>query len=189
MPDGPHRSLPLTPAWKRLSRWAENPANRPEDGLELLKRALESDWHDGSLGQHIADLRKIAAAARSLSPRDAVRLVEDVRRSAAGSPLALSLLDWFVRLLSRNGTEGPAMSRAVTDALRDRVARGLRQIEEHALRKCNETRVAEISLRLDQVVNKSDFFQIARDLLERRNGDHRRPLPKKTGLHHGPPLP
>ena len=189
MPDGPHRSLPMTPDWKKLLRWAESPANPYEDGAERLERALKSDWHRESLGRMLVELEKIEAATGGcLSPEKAVLLVEDLSKHAVGRPFALSLLDCFVWSLSRSGSDVSTLD-AVKSGLTDRVGRSLRQIEEHCLRECTEIRVGKIRRRLDQLANEFDFARIARDLVEGRNGNHRRPLPKKTGLHDGPPLP
>lgn len=189
MPDGPHRSLPMSRAWKSLLRWAESPANPPEDGPERLKRALAADWDDGCVGQLMPDLHKIEAASGSIGPGAAVRLVEDLRRRAAGSPLAFLLLDYFARSLSGNCSHGRTLTTSVAVALKDRCVRALRQMEEHVLRECGDTRIAEISGRLGGLSDECDLSQIAKDLCDGRNGNHRRPLPKKTGLHDGPPIP
>lgn len=190
MPDGPHRSLPMKPAWKRLLREVESPVNPTEDSCRRLECALESDWHDEGLGQRIAELRSIEAVAKGiLGPEEAVRLIEDVRTRAAGSPLVLALVDCFVQSISSNGIGGSPLIGAAEAVLTVRFARCLRQMEEHVRRECTQTRASAIIGRLHQLADEFDSSKIARDLCTGRERGHRRTLPKKVGIHDGPSLP
>ena len=44
MSDGPHRSLPLRPGWKRTAERADTPAYEATEVTRAASRALEDDW-------------------------------------------------------------------------------------------------------------------------------------------------
>ena len=44
MSDGPHRSLPMRPAWKKAAERADKPAYSAQAVREAISQAVESDW-------------------------------------------------------------------------------------------------------------------------------------------------
>lgn len=47
MSDGPHKSLPMKPAWRKVAERAANPACARDEVSGALLPALARDWTDG----------------------------------------------------------------------------------------------------------------------------------------------
>lgn len=69
MSDGPHRSLPMRPPWKRVAHWADKEAFSVEDVRASVEVATEQDCRE-IRSEFLADIRRVAEEP-TLFPDDA----------------------------------------------------------------------------------------------------------------------
>ena len=186
MSDGPHRSLPMSPGWKRLARRAANKAFSPEEVCDALPAALQLDWRTEvpkKLCRLISDILKDSQC--SLFDDQRVRNLEALRRETAGSNLGNSFLDYAIQAVMQERNGEDAIKIAAANAIADRSARGARQVEEHYYRESTHARASHVRERIESGVSQSDFAAIAGRLVG--IDASKRPLApaKKTGLEDG----
>ena len=134
MSDGPHRSLPMRQAWKRLAEAADNPATSTEERIQLLRCALEADLREEIPDQLLRQVRTLLGDQQS-GFWD-IDVFENLRsEEAAGFPLSMVLIDNIIRIRTDELNGDAVLEKAVCAALFDRFVCCVRQIEEHYLRK------------------------------------------------------
>ena len=163
MSDGPHRSLPMRPDWRRVAERGDKRAFTPEEISQAIAPALEQDCRDDMSPEFLNDFRRVVEEPSLFKDEVAARL--KALRPQAGSGLGRVVLD-NVSLLSAADTDGFAVGqKALKAALMDRANRRARQVEEHYLRKSLAPRANNVRGRLDDGIRCTDFDVIATRIL------------------------
>lgn len=190
MSDGPHRSLPMRKQWKKLAELADTPAYGVAEITEAVIRALASDWRE-EVGQDL-----LAKLRRSLDDKGQPSLfaqqlssdLEVLKSSAAGRPLALTLLECARHAAAAGLIGDAALEKAANRALQMGVTRGLRQTEEHYLRKTNAPRAASVRERGEMAASNCDMSVLGRQLTGLEPVQKPGKANKRSGIHEGVPL-
>jgi len=188
MSDGPHRSLPMRRAWKRVAERAANLAFTPEEVSAAMMPALEQDCRSEVTPQFIRQIRATLEERDSSLFKDITPQI-DVLRSRAGCGMESAILDNVSAITRNDAMAIEVLLDAFESVISDRAARCARQVEEHYLRKSNVPRAAEVRSRLEESIAKTNCGAIAEGILEL--GQSRRPQPalKQHGLDDGVTLP
>ena len=185
MSDGPHRSLPMRPAWKKVAECADNRAFEADEIRGAIIPALEQDCRREISPEFLSRIRRICRdQAESLFKGDVQPSLEGLR-AAAGSGMERTVLNHAIQAAAKGTTGEGITEKAMTDALTDRAARGARQVEEHYLRKSTLPRAHKVRGRIEEGINGADITSIARRVL---NGDGKKPSAKpskRRGLDEG----
>lgn len=189
MSDGPHRSLNMRPAWKRLAEVADNRNYTTEDVCERYPEALASDWRSEVPDSIIKGARDIVAESQeSLFGDQRPAKIEALQSDAAGFPLAGVLLDCINDALSSGLTGTDALVEGTNKALQDRAARSVRQVEEHYNRESNARRAEHVRERFEGAVVQTDLKGLAEKLVGPGNGISIPKAQKRKGIEDGVPL-
>ena len=167
MSDGPHRSLPMRPGWRRVAERGDNSAFAPDEISRAIIPALELDCRD-ELNPELLDgiCAMFREQDRYLFEDDSKCKIEELR-DKAGCGIGRTLLDNAIQLLAGDGVvEIGALVKALTAALADRAARCSRQVEEHYLRKSTAPRANNVRMRLEQGIAISPLEALARQILK-----------------------
>jgi hypothetical protein len=187
MSDGPHRSLPLKPAWKVLAERAAKAAYSADEVCEALPRALKREFREAP----IADVRSILGAGGqgSLFTNDIVEQLETARGSCRGSSAGSALIDCAIEAAS-DGLRGDAAMKAATERALDACSQSsFRSVEEHYQREAGDRNARFVRGRLDTARGQCDFGSLAGELLappkQKGRNDN---LPKQSGIDDGPEI-
>lgn len=149
MSDGPHKSLPLRQAWKRVCEVAGNTAHSLDEVVERLLPALLADVRHEIGDTFIAKVRKIVEP-NSEQPT----LFNDVRDQLAGlkreqcSPFQSELVD-SVDDAVRDGHKGlDALTTGAKAAIDTRANATINSVVEHYLRKAPHEAAVGVGRRL-----------------------------------------
>ena len=186
MSDGPHKSLNMRRAWKRVAERASNAAFDDAERNEALAAALHDDWVTEVPQRLVARLRDIFGDARgALFDELLIKQLEGLRDDITGGPLAIALLDCAMQAAQRGYRGDQALVRAAGDALRQRAESGSRQVEEHSLRASPGQGVEGVRNRIDDAIARLDAAAVARRCIGRDDGKPSRTSRKKTGIDDG----
>ena len=185
MSDGPHRSLPMSKAWKELARRADNKAFDAKEVCDALPAALGADWQDIPPDVK-ATVRELLDPTRppQFAEVDKSR-IERCRAATAGAPLGVALVGWAIDALNSGALNGSSLHEAVTNALLHTAFARTRQTEEHYYRKSTELRATEVRGRLDSAISQTDWSSVASRILTSDSASAVRLSPKQTGLDDG----
>ena len=185
MSDGPHRSLPMRRPWKTVAECADNAAFEVEEIRETILPALENDCRREMRREFLDGLSRVCADQESsLFKTDIRPVLEELRRTANMGVESL-VLDHAIRTAA-NGASGRGVAeKAVSQALKDRGASGIKQVEEHYLRKSNAKRAHNVRDRMEQAVSGADTDSVARRLLDGRQKNATAKPTKRQGLDDG----
>jgi hypothetical protein len=168
MSDGPYKSLNMTPAWKKFAEWAHKPAFEPEQVATLVVPALEETWRDEGCDEVVRRLRDILGDGRQTSMFDDQRApaLEAARRElSAGFPMRRLIVDHVIQSVTMGKVGDGAVCEGVENALRDRAARGPRQVEDHYLRKKSpESTATRVRNRMEDALSRAPMAGLARRL-------------------------
>ena len=123
MSDGPHRSLPMRPGWKKVAEFADNEAFAAEDVCEAVVEAVEKDWRKDVSPGFLASIRDVLSGT-TLFSEDTIRSLEDLRQTTSGSVLGNTLLDHLTCAVSEGKSGDAALQEAMTNTSIDQSARG-----------------------------------------------------------------
>jgi hypothetical protein len=189
MSDGPHKTLPMRPGWKRLSERADKTGYAAAEVAEAVCPALADDWRSEVSDNVVRQVRMVVGADAGgflfsdQADRDLAAL-----RDVAPSPLAGLYID-CVRDALAGGLRGEdACETGAEAALSERAASGIRQVEEHYRRNSGTTRTDSVRQRLDAATNAAPIRALAREVLTGRRGPAGVPPAKRTGIEEGPQL-
>ena len=181
MSDGPHRSLPMRPAWKKVAECADNRAFEADEIRGAIIPALEQDCRREISPEFLSRLRGICRdQAESLFKGDVQPSLETLR-PAAGSGMERTVLNHAIQAAAKGATGEGITEKAMTQALTDRAARGARQVEEHYLRKSTLPRAHKVRGRIEEGIHGADMTSLARRVL---NGDGKK-SPQKPSKRQG----
>src|ERR1051325_3292554 len=187
MSDGPHKSLPMRPGWKRFAERADLAAFDCDQVAELAIPALQDDWND-EVAPHIDALRNVLFEDRQglLSGAQDTAELEQLKRLSPGNTLWRAVIDNVAQSVA-NGLTGPqALEKGGTDALVDRAGRGAVQVEEHYLRRTgDEQRATDVRARLDEGFARASIEGMARRVLGLESGNGPGQPQKLQGLDDG----
>jgi hypothetical protein len=180
MSDGPHRSLPMRRPWKTVAECADNAAFEVEEIREFILPALENDCRREMRREFLDDLRKVCADQEASLFKTNMRPVLEGLRRTANVGMERLVLDHAIHVAA-NGTSGRGVAEK---AVNDRGASGIKQVEEHYLRKSSAKRTHNVRDRMEQAVTGTDFESMARRLLDGRQKSAPKPS-KRQGLDDG----
>jgi hypothetical protein len=186
MSDGPHRSLPMRPGWKKVAEYADNEAFASKDVCDAIVAAVERDWRKDISPGVIGCIQEVLGGATLLS-EDSLRALEDLRPSVAGCVMGNTLLEYVAYAVSDGKSGDSALQEAVTRTLTDCLARCARQVEEHYLRKSSAATTKNVRSRIEEGIRKAPLEAVTSRLLDPESPPALR-VAKHDGLDDGVPL-
>ena len=188
MSDGPHKSLPMTPGWKRFAERAYMPAFSIEERREAIPAALKGDWREEGMPSFVAKLRETLSDGQTDFFCNQTAKIEGLRKEAAGFPLRYALLDFAIQAVTAGQSGDEALGEATCLALSDRTASHARQVEEHYYRRPGRGRTVDVRGRVENAISGSDIAAVARRLCGIDRNEQSQRLTKQTALDDGVPL-
>jgi hypothetical protein len=166
MSDGPHRSLPMGKAWKRVAARSDKRAFASEEVAEAIAVALEQDCRR-ELPAAFLD----AAWRIFTDPEPPLFIVQiapqlEALRHIAGSGLGRVVLEESILAAERGKSGRAGLEEALTNALTDRAAKGARQIEEHYCRESTTPRACHVRGRIEEAIGGAVVVGLARRILQ-----------------------
>jgi hypothetical protein len=184
MSDGPHKTLPLRPSWRKLAERADNESFTAEQVSEAVCPALAGDWRaeisDATLKAVSACVGDSPQLGLFASQAELLRL-----RAQCGSPMAALLVDAACDAVADGLVGREAMEKAIADALSERAIRGSRQVEEHYLRKSSGRRAARVRARLNSCAGAPAIASLARAIAQGTGTARQFKPTKHDGLDQG----
>lgn len=189
MSDGPFRSLPMSPRWKRAAKCAYNEAYSAREIADALEAAATRDC--------LAELSQgfLNRANRLIIGPDEPGLFTDppiaelkAMHRECSSTMESEYLRNAIDALCEGHRGEQAVTRAVQDTASDRSLAGLRQIEEHMYRNASEHRTRAVRSRLEGAHRQVDFGAVAARMLRAPGAATRASSASYTGLEDGVPL-
>lgn len=189
MSDGPYRSLPMSPRWKRVAKYAYVQAFSTREIADALHAAVERDCRAelsaGFLGK---------VSSLIIGPDDPGLFrdppIPDLRamHAQASSPMEASFLRNAVDALNDGCTRADALQQAAEGTISDRLLAGFRQVEEHMFRKASDQRARVVRSRLEGAHGVIDISAVARQVLRAADGPRAPAVATYSGLDDGVPL-
>jgi hypothetical protein len=185
MSDGPHKSLPMRVGWKKFAKCADKAAFEPDQLADLAIPALEGDWRE-DVAPHLGALRKVLGDDNQPSMFGCANAadLETLKRLSPGNSLWHAVVDAVAQAVTGGRSGEDALLDGVTKALLDRGARGVRQVEEHYLRRTKEAHALKVGKRMEDGISSAPIEQTARRLLG-IDRDAASRTPKLQGLDDG----
>ena len=180
MSDGPYKSLPMKPRWKRAAKCAYKEAYSPDEVVESVTRASHADWRGEVRPRFVVSVAEIVNAIGQQS-LFADQVLSDLNRlqQACASPMESTFVLNAMEAVRAGQSGAAVVQRAVEDALSDRLLSNYRQVEEHVRRDDGVHNARFVRSRFEAAHQKVDFQGLARALL--KTGD---PLPRRTRAAH-----
>lgn len=185
MSDGPHRSLPMPPCWKRVAERCANPAFSADEITKALIPALKQDCQSELTPALIDGIRNICDDQGMSLFKDDPRARFEALRPIAGCGLGGTVLDNVMELSPSAAARVDDLASAMAAALEDWAARRSRQIEEHYYRKSTAPRALNTRARLDQSIATSSLAALAREILKLDAKPTARQTVRMQGLDDG----
>jgi hypothetical protein len=188
MSDGPYKSLPMKPRWRRAAKCAYQAAYSQEEIVEALTRASHADFR--------AEVRPalISAISAIIAPGEpglfGDQAADDLKAlgPTCASPLESSLVNIAADIVAV-GQFGPAaLQQAVEDALSERLLRNYRQVEEHVRLDDSARNARFVRARLEAAHGEVNLAQLAQAALKTGAALPRRNRASNTALDAGVPL-
>ena len=185
MSDGPHRSLPMSRAWKAVAECADIAAFEVEEICDVIIPALENDCRRELRREFLDDLQRVCADQdASLFKTDMRPVLEGLRRTANVGMERL-VLDRALRAAANDGGGSGVAEKALAQALEDRGASGIRSVEEHYLRNSTAKRAHNVRGRMEQAIASADTNSMARRILNGKQKEAAAKPGKRQGLDDG----
>jgi hypothetical protein len=100
-------------------------------------------------------------------------------------PPARVVLDYALKRAANGQSAETIPQKALTDALVDRAARGMRQVEEHCCRESTTPRANQVRERIEEAICGADIGGLAHRILELDSNGSAPQAPKRDGLDDG----
>jgi hypothetical protein len=150
MSDGPHRSLNMTRSWKQVAERSDKRSYSSGEISDSFVGALEKDCRrEINPGFIDTAWRIFSDPEPSLFVTKISDQLETLRRQAR-SGMGRSVLDQAILSAERGKTGREGLTEAVKNALGDRAARAMRQIEEHYCRESSNPRADRVRTRMEE---------------------------------------
>jgi hypothetical protein len=184
MSDGPHRSLPMRPAWRGLAARADNSNHTREEVADALARAVRSDFRNEVSPAHIGALRRIFDRnANSLGmPEIALAQLREAAPLASGSVFGQKLHEWATIAASDGRLTRDALHEAVGNAAIESTYAGIRQTSEHYVRQSTERRAMKVEGRMRHAATLLNSSNLGASLLAPAGPKHSL---RRAGLDDG----
>lgn len=187
MSDGPHRSLPLRRAWKKVCEIADGRAHALEEVIERIPAALAADAKGEISERLLKNLRRI------LNPEQ-LDLIDDARQQVAAlrpeatSVMEIDLVEAVGDALRDGKSRSEAFQTGAEVVLEERGHAAKRSVVEHYLRKAPQARAAHVEQRVAEALKRAG--DSLRDLAAGiTTGSIQRAIPEavdRSGLDDGP---
>jgi len=168
MSDGPHKSLDMRRAWKRVAKVTDNPNSADDEIRECVHDAHKKDWKRENCDITLKRIQEVVCDEQSAMFRDVVvEKLEELRPRAGGFPMAMLVLDCVIDKVA-SGQEGDhAVIGGVQNALEEWSVRHSREMEEHYRRESTDWRARRLKGRYETTVERTDFGVIAESVVNR----------------------
>jgi len=184
MSDGPHRSLNMTLAWKRVAERSDKRAFSREEVSDSFVAALEKDClREITPGFLDTTWRIFSDPKPSLFVIKISDQLETLRRQA-GPGIGRSVLEQAILGAERGKTGSEGLVEAMKNALGDRATKATRQIEEHYCRESSNPRADHVRTRMEEGVSGAALDGLARRILKFEHGTVKQST-LKQGLDDG----
>lgn len=151
MSDGPHRALPMRPAWKRVAERADNSAHDLTEVTDAIADAVVPDFHTDMTSALMGELRKIVDGKQDpLFKEENLNALARAKRDHAIEPRARDFVDRVMAAIAGGKSGLAALRAAVEQSARQAIASCLRQIEEFYRRETRASRSFNMRARLSR---------------------------------------
>lgn len=185
MSDGPHRSLPMRRPWKSVAECADNAAFEIDEIREVILPALENDCRREVRREFLDNLCGLCADQGAMLFKSDMRPVLEGLRRTANVGLEQQVLDHAIHAAASGSSGHGVAETALARALKDRGASGIKQVEEHYLRKSSAKRAHNVRDRMEKAVNGADIDRVARRMVNGKQKNAAPQLSKRQGLDDG----
>lgn len=186
MSDGPHKSLNMRRAWKRLAKVTDNPNSGDDEILECIRDAHQKDWNREKCETTVNRIQEIVCDQQSPMFRDfVVERLEELRPLAGGFPMSLLVLDCVIDTVSSGQDGDSAVIGGVQNALAEWSMRHSREMEEHYRRESSDWRASRLRDRYGAMVGQTNFHTLAESVIDRTQKKGNHTPRKRTDLDDG----
>lgn len=188
MSDGPHRSLPLRPRWKRVAECADKDVFTEDTARQWLDAAIHADFSAEVSDQLMNCLRAIFCESDQASflPVSCDEIENLLLTN--GTPLANLVVDCAVSVASAGQVGEAALDLAMTDAVQELVERNRRGMEEHYRRESGPGRSGHFKDRINSIQKGHSASGVVSQILSGAKARVTRRPPKQSGIEDGVPL-
>lgn len=168
MSDGPYRSLPMRPAWKKVAEWAENESFDARQVADRMSQAVIKDFRKEVSHNAVTLIQSVFREVEAdLFPDQRPQDLSNARRLVDGSPLGSFLIYCAVQELEEGKVGLQGVLNAARAAIEDRMQRAARQIEEHYLRHPDSSRELTVNVRqrIQEAIGHVSADEVARQIL------------------------
>lgn len=150
MSDGPYKSLPMKPSWKRAAKCALKEAFSSDDIVESVTHASHADWRSEVRQSFVTSIAAIVnpSGQQALFQDQALADLDTLRCNSA-SPLEASFARNVADAVKTGRTGNDVVHLAAEAALSDRLLCNYRQVEEHVRRKDSDGNAEFVRSRLE----------------------------------------
>ena len=166
MSDGPYRSLPMKPRWRRAAKCAYKAAYSQEEIADALTRASHADFRAEVRSALINTISAIVAPKEpDLFRNQAVSALKALVHTCA-SPLEASLVNIAADIVAAGQFGAAALQQAVEDTISERLLRNYRQVEEHVRLDDSASNAKFVRARLEAAHGNINLAQLAQSALK-----------------------
>jgi len=186
MSDGPYRSLPMSKAWRKAARIAENDAASDEEVSVAVVAALASEW-DNSGCDKVLD----CVSGFVKGPQKELFSCEVILQGSSAfqnGSCAQLLVDNLLMHSQNEGLTSIGIDASVADTVDIQKQRFSRQVHEHYLRKTDTNVAKKVSHRILSSVDGEDRSKLIHAIINKEDVRHLVHSIKKTGLDEGIPF-
>lgn len=189
MSDGPYKSLPMKPRWRRAAKCAYKEAFSLDEVVERVTRASHADWRAEVRQALIISVGAVVAplGQQALFADQVLSDLAALRRDCA-SPLEALFIRSAIDAVATGRTGGDAVQFAAEEALCDRLFCNYRQVEEHVRRDDSAGNAQFVRDRFEAAHKQIDLSGLARAALKTGEPLTRRTRAQFTDLDAGVPL-
>lgn len=190
MSDGPYRSLPMRPAWRKVAEWLENENFDVHQVTDRLSKAVFTDFQRDVPTDAVNLIRSaFDAAEEQLFPDQQSHDLAHARRLLDGSSLGSLLVDCVSQALAEGKTGSDGLIDALSATVEDWEQRAAREVEEHYLRHKDspDNLTTSVRDRFQEAIGRVSAADIARRVLGVSSSNASAPVRYK-GLDDGVPL-
>lgn len=186
MSDGPHKSLNMRRAWKRLAKVTDNPNSSDDEIAECFQDAHKKDWKRENCEATVKRIQDIVCDEQSAMFRDVVvEKLEELRPKIGGSPMGMLLLDCIIDSFSSGNDGTAAVQGGIENTLREWSARHSREMEEHYRRESTDRRAIRLRDRYEASAANANFRELAESVVRPSKSDKGTSPRKRTDLDDG----
>ena len=187
MSDGPHGSLPMRSAWKKLAEHVGNPAFSAEEIRNAFQAALEEDWYREIQDSLVRKVREILSGSQiDFFCDQRTQKLELLRGEEPGCrSLRGVFLDYAIQVTAEGHSGDEAAVEVARRTLADCATRGARQVEEHYYRKATTGRTVDVRSRVESGIEGADIATLARRLVGIDRSEQPQRPAKRAGLDDG----